>query len=326
MGMSVTERAGAVGRRRLRSALADVVDRPWYAEVFCAGTRGRLPPGYPHLGVLADAGVVDAEGRALQRVNRIGALVFVTDGCWRPDGMFAFTDESELLLGYCRTRGAGPQGSVVDLASGCGHTALAFPGAPARTALDVDARAVEFVRLNAWINDREVEAATNDIRDGLPERLRARDHGRTLFVANMPFGVSPHAGALDLTRDGGDTGIRLSSAVLEAVRPLIGSGARLVMLSYSLGSAVDGRWQLLRRARETLPGTEQTWTLTAGPIWRVDHRKEQPNPMPLRSLRLKADGTAAERERLGAAYDRLADQLRDQGWDHLGCGILDVRL
>lgn len=312
----------------LRDAIRDTVAQPWYEDVFCRSEPGRVPDSFGLRGLLTSVGMVADDGTALYRPNLLWGRAFVTDGYWHRNGVYSFTDESDLLLQYCAKNNITAYDELVDPGAGCGHTAIAFPGSLARTAFDIDARAVEFARLSAWLNDCELRAERNDITRGLPDDLRP-DGRRVLFVANMPFAISPYAGALSHVRDGGENGIRLSVSVLEAVRPFVGTGSRLVILTYSLGRDNGASWQFVEQARQVLPRCELRWELTDGRIWRVGSEKVEPNPMPLSALKLKSGGSQRSRDeqrRLREGYDKLAKELQSLGWDRLGCGILDVVL
>jgi WD40 repeat protein len=330
-----------VSRDELQTVLCDLLRQPWYSSAFVALEPGVVPDGYAHRELLSEIGLIDGTGRVRYGLNAVGGLVFLTDGPWNPHGVFPFPDESELLLRHCARPGFGEFDYVVDPGAGCGSTPLAYPDSvdrPAldraaldrptldRAALDIDPRAAQFQRLNAWLNGRTIEADYNDIMRGFPSWLAP---GRKyLFLANMPFAISPYAGALSHVRDGGESGIRLSSAVLNAALPYVGTGSRLVILTYSL-SRGGQEWQFVERARQILPNCEQRWTLTPGNMWRVGLEKVEPNPMPITALNRKAANpqrTADERHRLRAAYDRLAKELTSLGWDTLGCGILEIDL
>lgn len=313
----------------LRQAIISTVTAPWYPDVFGGQSPGVVPPSFEHFATLARAGVVDSDGLARYRPTSIGDRYFLTDGPWSPGGVFPFTDESELLLRHCRENQYYDYDEIVDLASGCGHTALAFPGHSLRSAFDVDPRAVELVRVASWLNDIEVTAGVNDITRGLPDALVPMAGRRVLFLVNMPFAISPYAGALSHVRDGGENGIKLSLAVLEAVRPFVGTGSRVVILSYSLGRDHNASWQFAEQARKILPDCVQRWSLTEGRIWRVGATKVEPNPMPLTALKKKANSSTrseSDQSRLRAGYDKLAKDLESLGWDRLGCGVLDVVL
>lgn len=325
----ILDLVSAVPRTELHRAIIDTVAEPWYQDVFCGLAPGTVPSSSKHLATLLRAGVIDSRRLARYRLNAIGGRSFLTDGLWRRGGVFPFTDETELLLGYCREYGLDGYDEIVDPASGCGHTAVAFPGLLARRAFDVDARAVEFVRVASWLNDVEVAASVNDITRGFPPEPATASGSRVLFLANMPFAISPYAGALSHVRDGGENGIKLSLAVLEAVRPFVGTGSRLVILTYSLGRDPDSSWQFVEQARKILPDCEHRWVLTEGRIWRVGADKVESNPMPLNALKKKAFSplrSEEEQRRLRDGYDRLAKDLQSLGWGRLGCGILDVSL
>jgi hypothetical protein len=80
-----------------------------------------------------------------------------------------------------------PSGAVLDLGAGCGILGvLAAPRSDFVTATDLNPRAEEFTRFNAWLNDVwNVEALTGDTFD--PVGSRKFD----LIMANPPFFVTP---------------------------------------------------------------------------------------------------------------------------------------
>lgn len=319
-----------MARETLYDGLCDTLRQPWYDQLFCQVEPGIVPEKFAHFDTLAEAGVIGLDGTVLYRLNSIDGMPFVTDGLWRRrNGVFPFSDESELLLDYCREHCLEDFDEVVDPGSGCGHTPIALPGRSVRNALDVDARAVEFARLNAWLNERELTAVRNDITRGFPFFVKPAAGRRVLFVANMPFAISPYAEALSHVRDGGENGIRLSVSVLEAVRPFVGTNSKLVILTYSLGRSGDQSWQFVQRACQILPDCELCWELRGDKIWRVGPEKVESNPMSLSSLKKKAFSpiyTPEEQRRLSSGYDKLSKELESLGWDTLGCGILEVTL
>lgn len=319
-----------MARETLYNGLCGTLRQPWYDQLFCQVEPGIVPEKFAHFDTLAEAGVIGLDGRVLYRLNSINGMPFVTDGLWRRrNGVFPFADESELLLDYCREHSLEDFDEVVDPGCGCGHTSIALPGRSVRNALDVDARAVGFARLNAWLNERELTAVRNDITCGFPSFIKPAAGRRVLFVANMPFAISPYAGALWHFRDGGESGIRLSVSVLEAVRPFVGTNSRLVILTYSLGRSDDQSWHFVQRACEILPDCELRWELRGDKIWRVGPEKVEPNPMPISSLKKKAFSPVyapEEQRRLRGGYDKLSKELESLGWDTLGCGILEVAL
>ncbi len=73
-----------------------------------------------------------------------------------------------------------------------------------------------------------------------------------------------------------------------------------------------------------------TWhPLIDEPLWRVNGKKEQPNPMPLENLALKADCRfdvvdPSRRAEIREGYRALVQECAGKGWDHLAYGIIEV--
>jgi hypothetical protein len=105
-----------------------------------------------------------------------------------------------------------------------------------------------------------------------------------------------------------------------------------VSVAYSLGSVHDDSWVVAEKATERFGSAHVNWSLMDSErLWRVNGKKEEPNPMPLSALKRKADcrfyvRREANRERIRAEYDQLAQELEDAGYTHLGYGALTITL
>jgi methylase of polypeptide subunit release factors len=269
----------------------------------------------------------------LTRINHIGDSVFITDGPWmqhRANAVYPFEDEATILLRHAQE--TAHCDAVVDLATGCGHSAIAHPCID-KYALDINARARRFVILNAELNSASVRFWKRDLRDGLPTSLLRRLSTKThvLFLANMPFAVSPHPHALPRAADGGRNGNDLTLAAVQALGAFEGQGTAL-MLTNSLYNSRDKTWQIMDSIEKRFPDIDVQWQLVPEVrVWRVNGERSEPNPMCIRDgLPLKAECQInvadSERLRVRKQYRLLARQLEREGWDELGCGLLMIPL
>ena len=172
----------------------------------------------------------------------------------------------------------------------------------------------------------------NNIFTGFPKNLLDKLKKKRLFAINMPHALSPFPNALPQASDGGQTGIEWTVAALQALTTLIGSGGVAVILCYSLGNAQQSRWEIVEKALQLFPPSNVRWELLKDVrIWRINGKKDQPNPMLLREgLPLKADCKLyvkdEQRDKVRQGYIQLVSFLEKEGWDVLGCGILEVNL
>ena len=336
-------------RAVLRDVLRQIAARDEYAEwertEQYSGSPFLLPPNV-HLRN-------DAEQRALERFGLVGGdelrvristdgeTLLLTDGLWVPREVrvFPFRDESDLLLRHAREMVLTEWTTfLVDPGTGCGHTVLRFAnGMPiARCGFDVSARALTYAALNACINDIDSPLlALHDIDVGLPRFLSGVVGERILILANMPFALSPRSIRNDVSLGGGPYGYELTTAVFEAMKRAEDenegrSEFRAVVLAYSVGRKLDEQWYVAERARAIFGHERITWHLLEDErLWRVNGKKEQPNPMPLSALSLKAEcrftfPERTDRAALARDYDALTDRLRQEGFDHLAYGIVEI--
>ena len=117
-----------------------------------------------------------------------------------------------------------PVEATLDLGSGCGILAVMAAGSSQRVvATDLNPRAAEFARFNAWLNGFEnIEATTGDTFE--PVRGQTFD----LIVANPPFFVSPASNLMYC-----ENGMELDQYCRRVVReaqPLLRDGGYLQML------------------------------------------------------------------------------------------------
>ncbi len=182
--------------------------------------------------------------------------------------------------------------------------------------IDLNPRAVEFAKLNSYINgvhDR-CRYLVSDIEGGFPKNGL---HGQTIYVANAPFALEVEGVREDLCRAGGLDGLKHTMEFLRQVKNEAKSGDFVVLVAYSRMAAV-GRIELLEKLKELWGEKIEIFSnpmshrkLCRG--W--NGRKEQENPMPIEDMVVRAHpDDHQKRERLEAG---IAAHL-EQGWTHLG--------
>lgn len=263
--------------------------------------------------------------------------VFLTDGLFVPADfrVFPWHDESDILVDACHANGwSGWPTIVIDPGTGCGHTLLRIE-ARERVGLDVSTRALCFAAVNTLLNERPATLlGLNDIRYGLP-MLGGSLSERVLFVVNMPFALEPVPGTLVGTAAGGLNGYERTIDALRAINTFAASVrgrqlVRAIVLSYSVGSQKTDRWHVVDEATRLFGASSVSWTLLLDEkLWRINGKKEQPNPMPLSSLQMKADcqfyvRDPSMRDHLRQGYIEKQRELEMLGYDSLGYGILRI--
>lgn len=277
------------------------------------------------------------------KIDKHGNRVHLTDGGWVPSAyrVYPYADESKLLCDYIVGAGLhdGTQ-LLIDPACGCGHHGLALSMIPTRVYLDINIRALAFCRINSILSGSEqMLSGINDIRQGFPLLFDHLHCDRALVVVNMPFAIFPQGPDLPqtLAQDGGDRGVALTFAVLEAVKKLARTAPsikqlRLVMLFYSLGARRAGgwHWEVEDKARMLFPDADVSVTTPAEKMWRVNGVKAENSPMDLSRMDQKARCRQTfapdEMEPARKGYLALEAQFRKEGYSHLGYGILDVKV
>lgn len=280
------------------------------------------------------------------RVNAISSgQQFVTDGLFVSPyfRVFPFADESDRIAARIeQLRWDSWANIVIDPAMGCGHNLLRYSGGSDRVGLDISVRAVAFAAVNAALNDVETRLlGVQDIQSGLPPVRAARQNGNVLFLINMPFALEPEPSLLVRSAAGGRLGYELTASALKAIdrfrkRQSKDVHVRAIVLTYSIGKNAkgEGSWVVPEVARETFGKDHVTWTLLENEkLWRVNGKKEQPNPMPLERLSTKADckfyiRDDSRRDDARRAYEALTRELKGPGNDytHLAYGLVAVDL
>lgn len=282
------------------------------------------------------------EGNLLEvKIDANGSNIYITDGSWvdAQYRVYPFGDESDLICRYLAEahRDYKPD-LLLDPASGCGRHGLALGAIPIKVSLDVNLRALAFCRINALLAGQpQMMTGLNDIRDGFPSLFKMIRCKNALIAINMPFAIFPKIGATSrtLAQDGGDRGAQLTFAALDAVHKLTCEAPsiddlRCIILFYSLGNAREDKWEVVERARSLFgPGQVSHAIFSKETMWRVNGRKEQPNPMPLDRLELKADCRHTFEEEDAAkvreGYQSLQDLYASNGFTHLAYGLADIR-
>jgi hypothetical protein len=285
------------------------------------------------------------------KLNARESQIFLTDGLWVSPSIrvFPFIDESDLVMRACHEQGWIEWATcVIDPAAGCGHNLLRYEGKGVRRyGFDRSARAVVFAAVNALLNGvTETVFGVNDVRQGIPPVFSASEMERVLVVANMPFALVPNPDAMARSADGGRYGYQLTLDLLQAIDGLTGSlddrsDLRSVVLAYTVGAKASDHWVVpdaayeMFGARAIADGDDAVagamWHLWREErLWRVNGKKEEPNPMPLVRLERKADcrfyvREDARREAVRAEYRSLTAELEQRGYDHLAYGVLMTR-
>ncbi len=288
--------------------------------------------------LLERLGLVESDALRV-KLHARGDDVFMTDGLWVSSAIrvFPFIDESDLVMKACTTHGLTDWATcVIDPAVGCGHNVLRYHADGCRRyGFDRSARAVAYAAINALINDSgDAVVGVNDIRHGIPP-LFAAEEERVLVVANMPFSLVATPNTMARTSEGGRYGYELTVAMFDAVDRLAASlplscELRCVTVAYSIGVADEDTWVVNEKAIERFGANQVEWNLWEDEnLWRVNGKKEEPNPMPLTALKRKADcqfyvRVDANRDKVRKAYSRLTSELKKKGYTHLGYGAAAV--
>lgn len=324
-------------RELLLSIAGDAGYAEWLSREQFDGRPFVHPPGLDF--ALLERLALAKERNLAVRVNVCDDLALVTDGLWvdAAHRVFPFADESGLLKARCDRLGWSDWATcLIDPATGCGHNLLRYQGTARRYGFDVNARSLSYAAVNATLNSVPVALlGLNDVQDGLPAVFTALGPERVLMIANMPFELSPLRDALPPSAEGGYFGYELTRAALNAAAGLeeqLGPDSRLrcLVLTYSVGCLDEQRWAVTEHAERCFGADRVAWhPLPSESLWRVNGKKQQPNPMPLENLALKADcrfdvRDPSRREEIREGYRTLVRDCARNGWDHLAYGIVEV--
>ncbi len=317
----------------LRTALNRLFDDGEYQRWYEHGPRepfsASSPDQWPEL---QRAGLLNGQHQLEVKVNRINGKIFITDGAWVSHRMRVFPDPDEamLVVDFAASRKLGEWADwLIDPAAGCGHSPIGFEGRARRISCDANARAVVYAALNARINGlsgAQFMPLLNDMRAGLPPGLKL--DGNVLFVSNVPFAPAPRVDALVLNSGGGPTGADLqksSFAMVKEFQQRHQGEVRACFVTWTVGSASTGEWEVPGYARDIFSGHSVEWSL-------VQHEydaEDLPNPSPLRPMlmHLAQSQYAVDprKQNLGGEYTALANELEQRGFTHMAYGVIDCR-
>ena len=330
----------ADARKELTSFIEHPAYRTWRASLGQA--RPFKPPTEIALPTLRALGLLGDDGLVVC-VNDHKGRLFLTDGVWADPTYraFPFNDESAVLVSLARRLGwSQDAGVIVDLASGCGHSALSFD-APRQYLLDINPRALAYAELNKLLNDLDgarYQSMLNDIRQGMSS-LRVDDETRAvLVVANMPFAPAPRRTDLPLTSYGGPAGMDLQVAAFRALArlrrdlpaPVV---LRALVMGLSVGDSDANSWDLHRQATEHFGAESVRWFgLEDEQLLRVDGKRALSNPCPARvalpafaQCHLYTPDPASRAERK-LAFERLAQEHEAMGNPDIAYGVVAMEL
>jgi hypothetical protein len=331
---------------RLRTLLLELADLPeykhWLEEAQFLGRRFRLPRDFIS-GSARERRLLESMRLVVDDILDVKintspeGLVFITDGLFVPGEfrVFPWRDESDRIIERIESlRWSSWATVVVDPSIGCGHNALRMDVSH-RLGLDVSIRALGFANVNSALNTRPFDAlAIFDVSNGIP-LLAAGDAARILFLVNMPFALEPVSNSLVRTAAGGENGYEKTFAALRALkdyarRVQAGAAVRAVVLTYSVGNHAEDKWVVHEEACRLFGSTAVSWEILRDQkLWRINGKKEQPNPMPLSSLKFKAEcqyyvRDPRMREPLRVGYVAKERELRQRGYDSLAYGVLGI--
>lgn len=326
---------------QLAIALRAVSESPGYRA--WAGSLAEAVPfqlaGFVDAELLERTGIA-CDGHLTVKLTSMGHHLFLTDGVWVDPRVrvFPFSDESSALTGFVRRHNLDNWAdSIVDLATGCGHTpvALGVNG----VAFDINTRALAFAIVNRALNGVPAGScllALNDIRNGIPETIGRGLRGNVLVLANMPFGPSPSRDALPLTSHGGESGIDLQIATYRAIADLAHGHAdrisvRACILGLTVGNRTENRWEIVDKAIDCFGIGRVGWNLLNDEhVFRIDGVRQMGNPAPvadaLRGLASCRLYTPDDHERAAKmeAFDALGRRHAARGNPDIAYGIVEI--
>ncbi|CAM3573029.1 DUF7059 domain-containing protein [Nocardioides zeicaulis] len=200
-----------------------------------------------------------------------------------------------------------PVGSALDLGTGCGVQALHLAGHAGRVvATDVNARALWMTRLNAALNEVEV-----DVRDGSFFEPVAGERF-DLVATNPPFVISPATGERLVYRDSGLPGDRVVEHIVRTGPDHLTDGGWLQVLAN--WAIVDGTPWDERLASWLRPDCDALVV-----------QRETLDPASYVELWLKDSGHHGGRD-YAERYDTWLSWLEQAGIEGVGFGWINVRL
>jgi hypothetical protein len=336
---------------KIKEALAALVDSEEYKNWLDRdpefnGVSCPLPPNGEHQELLQAIGIANSKAM-LVKVNHHRGKYLLTDGLWVDQSIrtFSFTDESDALLSYIeRNKIADWAGVVIDPCTGSGNHIIGFTGEPAvRIAFDISTRGILFTSINMLINGINSGVVSyHNLTKGFSPLLNRVDLRNSLFIINTPFALAPVDVTLLKTADGGEDGLELTLAAMKLVKDVLTTqtivNGRAIVLCYSIGNGKD-KWKAVEEAKKMFGEDKVRWEILEDrKLWRVNGKKDEPNPMLLSDgLPKKADCKFyigdKDVERVRQDYVNLARRLSENavellGYEvtHLAYGIIDIRI
>jgi len=185
---------------------------------------------------------------------------------------------------------------------------------------DLNIRAIQYAKENAQLNHLKTKSCFS-VRDIIKEGLVSSDSpGNTLWIANPPFALKAKGSDLELMRDGGENGLRLTIAFAGQALAISQPGDVILGIGYSrirTNSSLELEEEL-NRAIANHGGTLEVILLEGQKLWRdYQGNKQQNNPMPITEeiFALKADPSNPEESN---AYRTAAQFHNKAGFNKLG--------
>ncbi len=285
-----------VAREAADAALPGLVDR------LCAS--GLLEQSISEVAARTDCRPYAADDRDLWIVSDLtpgldGAAVAVG-----PDHVLGISSASTSLAQLTLRE---PVGRALDLGTGCGVQALHLAGHADRVvATDVNQRALWMTRLNAALNEVEV-----DVRDGSFFEPVAGERF-DLIATNPPFVISPATGDRLVYRDSGLPGDRVVEHIVRTGPDHLADGGWLQVLAN--WAIVEGR-----------PWDERLGSWLRPDCDALVVQRETLDPASYVELWLKDSGHHGGRD-YAERYDTWLSWLEQTGIEGVGFGWINVRL
>lgn len=269
---------------------------------------------------------------------RIDDLIFITDS-ERPHlnhgeaAVFPYSDEASVLLEKAieikAIRGK-EFDLVIDPFCGDGKSGLPvvfYSVAKKLIGTDINPRAIEYAKINAEINHLESNSHFSK-RDILVDGLHESDcPGNTLWIANPPFSLKIPGVNVALMRDGGENGLKLTSAFVSRTLQAAKQGDVILGIGYSR-IRPDGTLELedeLTKMTRKYGATLKITLLEGQKLWRgFNGIKEQENPSEITSEMLATKADPLNQEEVDA-YKKAAELHIQAGYNRLGyyCYIIE---
>jgi hypothetical protein len=338
---------------KIKQALATLVSSREYknwldCDAEFNGLKCPLPINLEHQQLFQEIGIANEEAM-LVKVNLNRGCYLLTDGLWVEKNLrtFPFTDESDDLLSYIERKNlVGWADTLIDLCTGSGNHMIAYPGDLVRIGFDISNRSILYTSINLIIN--QIHSSTvlyHNLTQGFPTLLKQIVLKKSLFIINTPFALSPAGIGMVRTADGGKDGLELTLTAMSLVKDIFKQSnsicsVRAIVLCYSIGNGAD-KWYVVEKAREMFGEENISWEILSDrKIWRINGKKNEPNPMLLsEGLPKRADckfyieeeNKDVVKQKYVDLSQHLSENIVDSkgnklGYEitHLGYGIIDI--